>query len=66
MGVVPQLDNLDIALTVEQTLLMFAYLYGVKGSRRKDAIERAWRSATSPTAATRAWTSSAAACAGGC
>ncbi len=40
MGVVPQLDNLDIALTVEQTLMMFAYLYGVKGSRRKDAIER--------------------------
>jgi len=41
MGVVPQLDNLDIALTVEQTLMVFAYLYGVKGRARKDAIDRA-------------------------
>ncbi|MGI8622570.1 MAG: ABC transporter ATP-binding protein, partial [Solirubrobacteraceae bacterium] len=40
MGVVPQLDNLDIALTVEQTLSVFAYLYGVGGAERKDAIER--------------------------
>jgi len=41
MGVVPQLDNLDIALTVEQTLMVFAYLYGVKGRARREAIERA-------------------------
>ena len=41
MGVVPQLDNLDIALTVEQTLMMFAYLYGQKGRARREAIERA-------------------------
>ena len=40
MGVVPQLDNLDIALTVEQTLPMFAHLYGVEGPQR-EAIERA-------------------------
>src|SRR5689334_23668498 len=26
-GVVPQLDNLDITLTVEQNLLVFAHLY---------------------------------------
>src|SRR3954470_21939973 len=29
MGVVPQLDNLDVALTVEQNLLVFAHLYRV-------------------------------------
>jgi lipooligosaccharide transport system ATP-binding protein len=38
MGVVPQLDNLDIALTVEQTLNMFCHLYGVKD--RRAAIDR--------------------------
>src|SRR5256885_10124883 len=27
LGVVPQLDNLDITLTVEQNLLVFAHLY---------------------------------------
>jgi lipooligosaccharide transport system ATP-binding protein len=40
MGVVPQLDNLDIALTVEQTLVMFCHLYGVTGKERREAIER--------------------------
>jgi lipooligosaccharide transport system ATP-binding protein len=39
MGVVPQLDNLDIELTVEQTLQVFARLYGVHD--RREAIERA-------------------------
>ena len=29
MGVVPQLDNLDVTLTVEQNLLVFTYLYRV-------------------------------------
>ena len=29
MGVVPQLDNLDIALTVEQNLVVFAHLYRI-------------------------------------
>jgi lipooligosaccharide transport system ATP-binding protein len=41
MGVVPQLDNLDIALTVEQTLLIFTHLYRVPRKDRQDAIERA-------------------------
>jgi len=39
--VVPQLDNLDITLTVEQNLRVFTYLYRVPGKERKDAIERA-------------------------
>jgi lipooligosaccharide transport system ATP-binding protein len=44
MGVVPQLDNLDIELTVEQTLQVFARLYGVQD--RREAIERALRIGT--------------------
>src|ERR671917_1088097 len=40
MGVVPQLDNLDVSLTVEQNLLVFAHLYRVPASSRKEAIER--------------------------
>ena len=40
MGVVPQLDNLDVSLTVEQNLLVFAHLYRVPAGERKDAIER--------------------------
>src|SRR4051812_21975101 len=41
MGVVPQLDNLDVSLTVEQNMLVFAYLYRVPARERKAAIERA-------------------------
>src|SRR6478672_6447264 len=41
MGVVPQLDNLDVSLTVEQNLVVFTYLYRVPGADRKEAIERA-------------------------
>src|SRR3954462_12585743 len=41
MGVVPQLDNLDVSLTVEQTLLVFASLYRLPAGERKPAIERA-------------------------
>src|SRR5437867_4787172 len=41
MGVVPQLDNLDVSLTVEQNLLVFAHLYRVPARDRKAAIERA-------------------------
>jgi lipooligosaccharide transport system ATP-binding protein len=41
MGVVPQLDNLDVSLTVEQNLLVFAYLYRVPAGERKEAIDRA-------------------------
>jgi lipooligosaccharide transport system ATP-binding protein len=41
MGVVPQLDNLDVSLTVEQNLLVFAHLYRVPAAARTDAVERA-------------------------
>jgi lipooligosaccharide transport system ATP-binding protein len=41
MGVVPQLDNLDTTLTVEQNLLVFTYLYRVPRTDRRDAVERA-------------------------
>ena len=67
MGVVPQLDNLDTTLTVEQNLRVFTYLYRVPRARAPRARSSArWRWPTSPTAATRARTSSRAACAGGC
>ena len=66
-GVVPQLDNLDVTLTVEQNLLVFAHLYRIgrapSGATRSSARSR-WR--TSSTGATRASTSSRAACAAGC
>ena len=41
MGVVPQLDNLDVSLTVEQNLLVFTYLYRLPGRERQAAIDRA-------------------------
>jgi lipooligosaccharide transport system ATP-binding protein len=41
MGVVPQLDNLDVSLSVEQNLLVFAHLYRVPAGERSAAIERA-------------------------
>src|SRR4051794_11628988 len=41
MGVVPQLDNLDVSLTVEQNLLVFTHLYRVPAGKRADAIDRA-------------------------
>jgi lipooligosaccharide transport system ATP-binding protein len=40
MGVVPQLDNLDESLTVEQNLLVFTHLYRVPGAERQEAIDR--------------------------
>jgi lipooligosaccharide transport system ATP-binding protein len=40
-GVVPQLDNLDTTLTVEQNLRVFAHLYRIERGGRRDAIERA-------------------------
>jgi lipooligosaccharide transport system ATP-binding protein len=46
MGVTPQLDNLDTTLTVEQNLLVFAYLYRIPRGERKAAIERALEVAT--------------------
>ena len=39
-GVVPQLDNLDVTLTVEQNLLVFAHLYRIGRHERHEAIER--------------------------
>jgi lipooligosaccharide transport system ATP-binding protein len=41
LGVVPQLDNLDVTLTVEQNLLVFAYLYRIGRHDRRAAVERA-------------------------
>jgi lipooligosaccharide transport system ATP-binding protein len=40
MGVVPQQDNLDTTLTVQQNLTVFTYLYRVPRSERRAAIER--------------------------
>src|SRR4026208_15170 len=40
-GVTPQLDNLDVTLTVEQNLLVFAHLYRVPRHERHQAVERA-------------------------
>jgi lipooligosaccharide transport system ATP-binding protein len=40
-GVVPQLDNLDVTLTVEQNLLVFSHLYRIGRADRRAAIEHA-------------------------
>jgi lipooligosaccharide transport system ATP-binding protein len=40
-GVAPQLDNLDVTLTVEQNLRVFSHLYRVGRGQRAEAIERA-------------------------
>src|SRR5437588_7771737 len=42
-GFVPQLDNLDVTLTVEQNLLVFAHLYRIRRADRHEAIERSLR-----------------------
>jgi lipooligosaccharide transport system ATP-binding protein len=41
MGVVPQLDNLDVELTARQVLAVFARLYRVGRNERRDAVDRA-------------------------
>jgi lipooligosaccharide transport system ATP-binding protein len=41
MGVVPQLDNLDVELTCRQILTVFARLYRVARGERTAAVERA-------------------------
>jgi lipooligosaccharide transport system ATP-binding protein len=41
MGVVPQLDNLDVELTCRQILTVFARLYRVPRGERAAAVERA-------------------------
>ena len=43
MGVVPQLDNLDTTLTVEQNLRVFTHLYRIDRPDRAAAIDRALR-----------------------
>jgi lipooligosaccharide transport system ATP-binding protein len=42
-GVVPQLDNLDETLTVEQNLLVFTHLYRLARADRAGAVDRALR-----------------------
>src|SRR4051812_41031507 len=41
LGVAPQLDNLDVTLTVAQNLLVFAHLYRIPRAERRAAVERA-------------------------
>jgi len=41
MGVVPQLDNLDVELTCRQILTVFARLYRVEPAERPAAVQRA-------------------------
>ena len=41
MGVVPQLDNLDVELTCRQILTVFARLYRVPRGEREQAVQRA-------------------------
>jgi lipooligosaccharide transport system ATP-binding protein len=41
LGVSPQLDNLDVTLTVEQNLRVFAHLYRIGRSERRAAVQRA-------------------------
>ena len=41
MGVVPQLDNLDVELTCRQILTVFARLYRVPRGERAEAVQRA-------------------------
>jgi len=43
MGVVPQLDNLDVELTCRQILTVFARLYRIDRSEREAAVQRALR-----------------------
>jgi lipooligosaccharide transport system ATP-binding protein len=40
-GVVPQLDNLDTTLSVEENLRVFAWLYRLRRGERRAAVERA-------------------------
>src|SRR5437667_2648969 len=38
MGVVPQLDNLDVELTARENLAVFAWLYRVQRGERRGAV----------------------------
>ena len=66
MGVVPQLDNLDTALTVEQNLQVFTHLYRVPAVRRRRRSSARSASPTCSSVAGRRSKSSAAGCAAGC
>jgi lipooligosaccharide transport system ATP-binding protein len=44
-GVAPQLDNLDVTLTVEQNLRVFTHLYRIARAERRSAIDRALKMA---------------------
>ena len=44
-GVVPQLDNLDYELTTRENLEVFARLYRIPRSQRRDAVDRALETA---------------------
>ena len=41
LGLAPQLDNLDVTLTVQQNLLVFAHLYRIPRGERPAAIQQA-------------------------
>src|ERR1700724_3140462 len=55
MGVVPQLDNIDVELTCRQILTVFARLYRVPRAERAAAVDRAMQIANlAPRAGTSA------------
>ena len=62
----PQLDNLDVTLTVEQNLLVFSHLYRIPRAERRDAIERAVRDGEPRRRRDTRSTGSPAGCGGGC
>ena len=67
LGVSPQLDNLDVTLTVEQNLLVFSHLYRIGRHERRDGDRaRARDGEPRRSAHDAASTSSRAACGGGC
>ena len=68
MGVVPQLDNLDVTLTVEQNLRVFAHLYRIarRERQRRDRARARDLARLAGAARRHGATSSRAACAGGC
>jgi ABC-type lipoprotein export system ATPase subunit len=63
---VPQLDNLDETLTVEQNLRVFAHLYRVPRGERRRGLERALGRREPRERRTAKVKELSAACAGGC
>ena len=66
MGVVPQLDNLDVELTCRQILTVFARLYRVPSGERAAAVQRALELANLAPRADTIVRELSAACAAGC